>query len=99
MFEVSEEGGLHGTPTEAFLSELAGGRAVDRDEGLEKAEMIGWLADDRHIQSAVDDFSNISKRYAFFGNPVVPGSRNALLVPPSTSIWIGHVFVLVVIML
>jgi hypothetical protein len=26
--------------------------------------MIGWLADDQHIQAAADDFSNISKPYA-----------------------------------
>jgi hypothetical protein len=41
--------------------------------------MIGWLADHRHIQAAANDFSNISKRYALFGDPVIPGSRRTLL--------------------
>jgi hypothetical protein len=43
------------------------------------AASSGGLGDDRHIQVAADDVSDVSKRHALFGDPVIPGSRRTLL--------------------
>jgi hypothetical protein len=39
----------------------------------------GGFSDNWHIQAAADDLSGLAKRNALFGDPVIPGSRRALL--------------------
>jgi len=41
IVEIGNEPGLCWAPSQPFLSEPAGRRVVDRDEGPEKAEMVG----------------------------------------------------------
>jgi len=36
---------------------------------------LGGFGDDRHVQVPADYVSDVSKRHALFGDPVIPGSR------------------------
>ena len=83
LFEVGDQGGAGGVPSQAFLREGAGGRHVPTDERREPAKVVGRLfgreADDRHFQASTDDFSDVPNRYAFFSDRVISRARISLL--------------------
>src|SRR4029077_786538 len=58
-------------------------RTVERREMGEPAEVDGRLlrrhAGDRHVQAAADHAGDLAERHALFRDPVIPGSRSALL--------------------
>src|SRR5271154_1368664 len=74
--QIGNEPRLNRSPSQPFLRQCGGSRAVHTKEASNPAKMIGCLlarlADDRHVQTPSDDLSDLSSRYALIGHTVVP---------------------------
>jgi hypothetical protein len=69
---------LNRSPSQPFLCQRAGSRAVDAKESSDPAKMIGSclvrFADDRYVQAMADRLSGLSRRYTLVGDTVIRGS-------------------------
>src|SRR5437899_1240888 len=74
---------LNRSPSQLFLRQRAGSRAVDAKEASDPAKMIGCFlgrfADDRYVQATADCLSDLSSGYALVGDAVIRGSSTAFL--------------------
>src|SRR4029077_2034362 len=74
---------LNRAPSQPFLRQRAGSRAVDAKEASDPAKMIGCrlgrFADDRYVQATADCLSDLSSRYSLLGDAVIRGSSNTFL--------------------
>ena len=74
LVQVRDERGLHGMPSQLLLGQGAGGRAVQRDDGAEEAEVVVGLltrdGGDWQPQVLSDDLGDVPKRHALFTDPV-----------------------------
>src|SRR6266550_2595155 len=81
--QIGNNPGLNRSPSQSFLRQRAGSRAVDAEEARDPAEMIGCclvrLADDRYVQATADCLSDLSSRYALVGDAVIRGSSTTFL--------------------
>ncbi len=82
-FEVGEQAGVSGLPSEPLLGEVAGGRTVEAGEGGEPAEMIaGFLdgfGDDGKAEAFSNKFCNVTEGDGFFGDAVIVSPRGTSL--------------------
>ncbi len=66
-------------PTQLLPSALTRSLVVDCCEMREPAKVLGCLlrglADDRQVQTAADNASDLSERHALFRDPMISGSR------------------------
>ena len=81
--QIGNEPRLNWSPSQPFLRQRAGGRAVDAKEAGDPAKMIGSclarFADDRYVQAPADCLSDLSSRYALVGDAVIYGSGTTFL--------------------
>src|SRR5438270_9764442 len=81
--QIGNNPGLNRSPSQLFLRQRAGSRAVDAKEASDPAKMrgccLGRFADDRYIQATADCLSDLSSRYAFVGDAVIRGSSTTFL--------------------
>jgi len=81
--QIGNEPRLNRSPSQPFLRQSTGSRAVDTKKESDPAKMIGCflprLADDRYVQLPTDDLSDLASRYALVGHAVISGCRGAFL--------------------
>jgi hypothetical protein len=74
LVEVGDEPGVRGVPSEPPAGQGAGGRAVDRREKREQAEMAirlpGGEGGHRHVQVTADNLGDVPERHALVADRV-----------------------------
>src|SRR5882757_8646149 len=81
--QIRDEPRLDRSPSQPFLGQCAGSRAVDAKEASDPAEMIGCclvrFADDRYVQATADCLSDLTSRHPLVSDAVIRGTRNTFL--------------------